>query len=358
MKLNFPETLKQLRKEKELTQDEVAFEIGVSFQAVSRWENGLSYPDIELLPKLAALFNVSMDTLFGMDSNSELIKEEQYRKEDEELFDIKDKINLAKKYIELSPHNVYFKHRIVDLYCSCGIEYAKSKLAEIRRLCQFIIDHTAENSYIRYRVLNNIICIEDDDHVDIWLSMLDRPQHITRQSVLINRYSYRNESEKYNESIQADIFSHLNHIFARDFCKRDTHNNKIAQSRIIGQNVILNIINVLRNPDTETDAWIKERIYAYLRLSAAYFVSKKLEDGYTALEYCTKLCEIYSDIPDDTVLPFNSPVLDIITETADASKFLPEIYALLTADDCTNQFKYVRNEKRFIELVNRIKVLI
>ena len=48
-----------------MTQEKMASSLGVTFQAVSRWENGTAYPDIELIPKLAAMFKVSIDTLLG-----------------------------------------------------------------------------------------------------------------------------------------------------------------------------------------------------------------------------------------------------------------------------------------------------
>ena len=59
------ERILSLRKEKGLTQEALAQQLGVSFQAVSKWENGQSCPDIALLPLLAEVFGVSVDSLFG-----------------------------------------------------------------------------------------------------------------------------------------------------------------------------------------------------------------------------------------------------------------------------------------------------
>lgn len=53
------------RKSKGITQEELANYLGVSKPAVSKWESGQSYPDILLLPELAAYFNVSIDELVG-----------------------------------------------------------------------------------------------------------------------------------------------------------------------------------------------------------------------------------------------------------------------------------------------------
>lgn len=53
------------RKQLQLTQEDIAKFIGVSRAAVSKWEKGLSYPDITILPKLAMYFDISIDTLLG-----------------------------------------------------------------------------------------------------------------------------------------------------------------------------------------------------------------------------------------------------------------------------------------------------
>ena len=54
-----------LRKAKGMTQDALANQLGVTFQAVSKWETGLSCPDITILPDLSDLLGVSIDALFG-----------------------------------------------------------------------------------------------------------------------------------------------------------------------------------------------------------------------------------------------------------------------------------------------------
>ncbi len=64
--LAFSDTLKTLRKEKNLTQEQLGDVLGVSAQAISRWENGASLPDLTMLPAIAAYFEVSADTLLGI----------------------------------------------------------------------------------------------------------------------------------------------------------------------------------------------------------------------------------------------------------------------------------------------------
>ena len=58
--------IRTLRKAKNLTQEQFSEQLGVSFQSVSRWENSIAYPDIEMIPKIARFFGVSTDYLFGI----------------------------------------------------------------------------------------------------------------------------------------------------------------------------------------------------------------------------------------------------------------------------------------------------
>lgn len=63
----FGENFKRLRKNRDLTQEQVAEMLCVSSQAVSKWETGIALPDISLLPIIANLFCVSVDCLLGVD---------------------------------------------------------------------------------------------------------------------------------------------------------------------------------------------------------------------------------------------------------------------------------------------------
>ena len=59
------EKIAELRKRKNITQEELARALGVTNQAVSKWERAVCCPDISLLPALADTFGISIDLLFG-----------------------------------------------------------------------------------------------------------------------------------------------------------------------------------------------------------------------------------------------------------------------------------------------------
>jgi len=76
--------ISRFRKERKLTQEDLSKHLNISYQAVSKWENGLSKPDISLLPALASMLNVSIDQLMGYSHNFDTPSyyEEEYRGDD------------------------------------------------------------------------------------------------------------------------------------------------------------------------------------------------------------------------------------------------------------------------------------
>ena len=65
MNETFGERLARLRRQRNLTQEEIGEQVSVSAQAVSKWENDISYPDVPTLVILADILDVSLDTLLG-----------------------------------------------------------------------------------------------------------------------------------------------------------------------------------------------------------------------------------------------------------------------------------------------------
>jgi transcriptional regulator with XRE-family HTH domain len=74
MDMSIGKRIAQLRKEKGLTQEELATHMGVSPQAVSKWENDQTCPDISALPNLAKLLSVTVDALLGCESREPAVR--------------------------------------------------------------------------------------------------------------------------------------------------------------------------------------------------------------------------------------------------------------------------------------------
>ena len=77
----------EYRKLKKMTQEELATKLNVSSQAVSKWENDLSIPDLPILIELSDIFNVSLDELIRQKENAEIARvvEPQLRKDPDQM---------------------------------------------------------------------------------------------------------------------------------------------------------------------------------------------------------------------------------------------------------------------------------
>ncbi len=71
--MNIGKTIAALRRKKVMTQEELAEKIGVTPQTVSKWETGVTMPDIMLLPVIADIFGITIDELYGRKSFSEFL---------------------------------------------------------------------------------------------------------------------------------------------------------------------------------------------------------------------------------------------------------------------------------------------
>lgn len=72
MQLNLGNTIRTLRHRNGRTQEDLANALGITSQAVSRWESAGSYPDLNLIPSIANYFGISIDELFGYENQREL----------------------------------------------------------------------------------------------------------------------------------------------------------------------------------------------------------------------------------------------------------------------------------------------
>ena len=72
MQIEFGEKIRELRKRDGRKQEDLAAALGVTKQAVSRWEANGGYPDMQMLPAIANYFHITIDELFGYDNDRQI----------------------------------------------------------------------------------------------------------------------------------------------------------------------------------------------------------------------------------------------------------------------------------------------
>lgn len=127
MKLNISGSIRELRRTHGVTQETLADSLGVTAQAVSRWEAGASYPDMELIPSIANYFGVSIDRLFGYNGEREAkisaILESVDKLNDESWRDdtnLDECISILRRGLEEFPENERIMNRLALILKQAG----------------------------------------------------------------------------------------------------------------------------------------------------------------------------------------------------------------------------------------------
>ena len=121
--------IRALRKEKKVTQKELAEALHVSFQTISKWENGISMPDISYLPALAMYFQVDVEVVLGMRPLEQKVTAPDYSSEEywEQQLECTKNWKLFyfnDDYLEFLVKKVWkFDRPVKMLDCACGYGY-------------------------------------------------------------------------------------------------------------------------------------------------------------------------------------------------------------------------------------------
>lgn len=377
--LPIAEIIRNKRREKNVTQDELAQALGVTFQSVSRWENGVAYPDIELIPKIALFFGITTDELLG--ANEEARRAEQ-EKRWHEVFNAfcnekssKEKFNIAMKaYKEFG--DMFYATQVCELIVEADVLPREEGLPILRKLAVEVLNNPGSISN-QTSVIELVYKYEDENKLSEWNKYIADEQGVRK--VLARRYAYQNDIQKFNRQLQLNRWYSLTYSFDSEFGKRHHEWYFDPFASVNGQKTILNMIDAMRDPSVEIDAWIRRRAFTHIRLAAAYFgvgmvkpemFDEMREKGYEALGKGVELYETIFHIPVEQVLSFNHPIFDLINVSV-SSSFYPDgecakscvhsvyLHAISALTSLTGWawFDDVRNEERFKACIARIEKL-
>lgn len=119
MKISLGEKLKSLRKEKNIPQEKLASFLDVSYQAVSKWENDITCPDIFLLPKISRFFDITVDELLQVEKIDEAKLYAEYDARSAELYENghkKEALAVWQEAYQQMPNNVEVKEMLMSMY--------------------------------------------------------------------------------------------------------------------------------------------------------------------------------------------------------------------------------------------------
>lgn len=144
--------IRRLRKERNLTQEELAEQLNITYQAVSRWENGTGMPDISQVVPLSRVFGVSTDVLFGIYDTDVVAEKEKILEEYDHICEPPESYAFMMNVLEQYPGNTDFlRYALQDgsvIICCKLADDPTSVIAECERIARILINNSNDHDSI------------------------------------------------------------------------------------------------------------------------------------------------------------------------------------------------------------------
>ena len=293
-----------------LTQEQLAEKFGTSPQAISRWEIGATYPDIEMLPMIASFFETSVDTLLGVTEE----EKGKFCAELQQSFEAAVRAKDVQKTIEimreirrnLREYQHYWFWGLYTEIWKVRLFRDEKILEEMRLLAEEIFSACPKEQH--YAVIECMSYMEDDEHIDAFLDAYASREDMARSTLLFKRYKMREELDKIEPVRQYILWMELSHIIsaANDWqeylCKDPEHFIWFCETQLNYLNAVNNLSpdkkNMISGGD-KPDLWCEERIMLGLRYTAAFAKLGKMNEAYDAFEDTIRVIERIMSITDD-----------------------------------------------------------
>ncbi|MBQ9132507.1 MAG: helix-turn-helix domain-containing protein [Clostridia bacterium] len=370
MKIKVAEAIKRLRIEHNLTQAELADRLSVSPQAVSRWENGQAYPDIELFSKIADCFNVTVDELMGREIADSVELASKFR-------------TLYKQYFENGAKDDAVLLRLCDMAEKlCTIDepikyiaryYELAKRLSVRTRSKLHISHARAIGHSLFpstdvehlnTILLNFVYQESENQLEQWKTHLTSNAHLsTWNDFLLRRYFHTQDKEKWNVAYQKSIYDHLDVLLGNLTWSLhqgimgmfDFDNEVFGTSRRIERCRLALYTLSLYSRDV-FDLFLPQRFHIESELTKALFAQGETEAGWRHLEILRQLAvKLRQMVDEQTVRRGSVPILALVEQpTVERDAHMVEAFLLQETDTA---FDEVRRDERFLSIFRELREL-
>ena len=304
MTINIGETIKHLRKEKNITQETLADFLSVTNQSISKWERGEAYPDITFLPAIASFFGTSVDNLLGVNKIEQERKIRHYQDEYHRLWS-EHKFDEVTALMKEAVHEFPGNFDLLVRYLNC-LTLAKNPI-EVRGEVQSIYDMIQEHCTV--------------DSIRIWAkkhmcNFLSRLSSIPESGVDISEaekvletmplmqnsrdieamYIYRNDPEKFKLAVAVGLSELLRltgEALFRTFDDPTQYDEKILESYIALLHAVM--------PDEDFGKSFNLIIYDYGYLGVKKHLRGDDDGAIKCFEESVRLAKAFDDLPDISV---------------------------------------------------------
>lgn len=275
---NISENIGKLRREKKITQEQLAHFLGVTKASVSKWETGQSIPDISLLPLLASLFDISIDELIGY--HPQLSKEEimQLYYEFSEDFakksfeEVMDKINAhIKMYYSCYPFIFQVCILLINYYTLAKEKAQQTEVLQlIITLCEHVQcdckDMNICSSIIVLQAIANLQMGKAKEVIEL-LEDVTKPYKITNQSsiYLTMAYMMLGNTQKAKSVTQLNLYYDILSLVgdAKQYCSISIDNFDICNETIKRIDKVIEAFELIKLHPNDTAVFYYQAAICY-----------------------------------------------------------------------------------------------
>jgi len=340
--INIGQTIKSMRKEKDITQETLANFLGVTNQSISKWERNETYPDITMLPAIASFFGTSVDNLLGINKIEQERKLQYYCNEYSRLWSehkFEEVTSLMKDAVCEFPGN--FDLLVKYLNCLTGTQnksdYLISVKQEVQNIYEMIQEHCTIDSIriwakkLMCRYLSKLSSIADSG-VDIKEAenvLLNMPlmQNARDFEAMYIYYSYPEKKKQACANGVSELLRLLGESLFRMYEEPTDYDENILESFIGLLHAVM--------PDEDYGKSFNHIIYDYGYLGVKKYLKGDKEGALKCFREEVRLAKIFDSLPDVSVS--TSPV--VCGATFEKTK------TIIGTDKMQSRVKYLLGER-------------
>ena len=366
--LKIGEKIKELRKAQDVTQEKLADYLNISYQAVSKWENGLALPDITLLPKLANFFGVSTDELLDLKASENETELRRCEKEYHELGrkgKILEKIELSRKVLDLYPRNYQWMLNLAYGLVSYNStteqeEYSKEHkfIEEAIELCERVLEDCTVDS-IRHSAIQ-ILCYnyprigKKEEAIKLAEDMPD--MLLSKEMLLSHIYSGKERLKQEQTNLRWMLHYSLSILYLMA-CDKDLRQGLTVDQRIKMLDTAINLNKTMLYDDENENLYNGQLSRYYLMIAKLYCQKNEIDMVIKHLllsEKCAINCDNASNLGEQN---YNSIYFSKLTWnpqniSTNSDKTLCETLLLNLNNNC---FDGLKDNVEFIALKERLE---
>lgn len=369
MNIYFCENIKKLRKERDLTQEGLADLLGVTFQAVSKWERGESYPDITLLPVIADFFDTSIDDLLGVDK----------AKNEQEILSVIDKFDnrkyngtdgafdfvtkAYKKYPSDFRIVVRYLHVLINdcLGTDDLLKHKKEIISVYHRIQDYCVNDgiriCAKNLLIHYykpltRIENSGVTAEDMYNIIETMPSINDSKEVLMSYMPIDESVIKKGCGELIDELLWRLDNTISHYAFYYGLYQPEITDERVNSAVAAMEFLKDIFNRVYTDGNYGKCW-RVVIYTYGLLGELYHRIGKYDKAYEHLRICAQLAKKFDTMPnitERTALFFEGTTLNKQEDVAvyldtsvrdQMTRYMTEKYGLSDAFKSTPEFQNI-----------------